>query len=103
MVRSGEAVTREAAKPMNESTFRQHIQTLGYGEAVVREYEPNRKGDLHAHEFSAILFVLRGTFTLAFESESVDFGPGDMHEVDAGVRHDERTGPAGATVLLATK
>lgn len=88
---------------MEESEFRQHVAQLGYQEPVTRVYEPNLRGQLHAHEFSASLLVLRGTFSLAFENESIELSPGETWEVPAGILHDERTGADGATILLARK
>ncbi len=88
---------------MNEQEFREHIQALGYPEPQIVEFEPDKSGPLHSHDFSAIAFVLRGSVTLAFENESIFSGPGEFGEIPAGVLHDERTGPEGATVLLAAK
>ena len=88
---------------MKESEFRLDLEKRGYAEPVVREYEPNLSGKLHTHEFSAILLVIRGSFSLAMEKESISLSPGDVYEVPAGVQHDERTGPDGATILLAKK
>ena len=88
---------------MQESEFRLQLQKLGYAEPMAREYEANLSGKLHTHEFSAMLLVIRGSFSLAMENESISLSPGDVYEVPAGVQHDERTGPDGATVLLAKK
>ncbi len=88
---------------MNACEFKQHIQSLGYGEPQPREYDANRIGELHTHDFSAILLVLSGEFILALEDDSIKCTPGELHEVNAGVLHDERTGSAGAVILLATK
>lgn len=88
---------------MEELEFRRHIEKLAYGEPKIREYEPNLRGKLHKHEFSAILLVVRGTFSLAFKKETINLPPGQVYEVPAGVLHDERTGTKGATILLAKK
>lgn len=69
----------------------------------MREYEPNLMGELHSHEFSAMLLVLRGSFSLALEKDLVNLEPGDIYEVPAGTLHDERAGPDGAAILLAKK
>ncbi len=88
---------------MNEQEFREHARSLGYGEAQAIEFEPNQDGDFHTHDFSAIGMVTRGATTIVFETESISSGPGEFCEVKAGVLHDEKTGPDGATVLIATK
>ena len=46
---------------------------------------------------------MRGEFILALESESTSYTPGEWCELIAGTVHTERTGPDGATVLLAYK
>ena len=71
--------------------------------AKIREYDANQSGELHTHEFSAILLVIRGEFKLAFEEATVNCVPGELHEVSAGILHDERAGPSGARILIATK
>ena len=88
---------------MEEAEFRRHVEKQGYGEPELREYEPNLSGELHSHEFSAMLLVMRGTFSLALEKESINCLAGEIYQVPAGVLHDERTGSNGATILLAKK
>lgn len=88
---------------MNKEEFTQQLKKLGYEEPRLREYAPDTSGELHAHEFSAMLLVVRGAFALAFEDETIDLSPGDAYEVPAGVLHDERAGADGAAVLLAKK
>jgi len=88
---------------MNQTEFRQMVQQHGYGEAQVTEYEPGLDNKMHTHDFSAMVLVLSGEFTLARESGAATFGPGECCEVEAGTVHAERTGPSGATVLVARK
>ncbi len=88
---------------MNEDLFRQQLREKGYGEARIVEYEPNADREMHTHDFTAMVLVMIGDFTLALESESTTYGPGDWCELEAGTVHTERTGPSGATILLATK
>ena len=88
---------------MNEDQFRQQLRESGYGDAKVREYEPNLDKEMHTHDQSTIALVMSGEFTLVLESESMTYGPGEWCECPAGTVHTERTGPSGATVLLAHK
>lgn len=88
---------------MNEDQFRQQLQEKGYGEAKIREFEPNQDKEMHTHDLSAMALVMRGEFILALESESTSYAPGEWCELIAGTVHTERTGPDGATVLLAYK
>lgn len=88
---------------MTEDQFRQQLQEKGYGEAKIREFEPNQDKEMHTHDLSAMALVMRGEFILALESESTSYTPGEWCELIAGTVHTERTGPDGATVLLAYK
>ncbi len=88
---------------MNEAQFRQRAQAQGYGDFQAKDYVPNTDGPLHTHEFSVMLLVVGGAFTLAFEDGTTDYRPGEVCELAANVRHAERAGPLGATVLLAKR
>jgi quercetin dioxygenase-like cupin family protein len=88
---------------MNEDQFRQRAQDQGYVDMQMKDYVPNRDGPLHAHDFSVMLLVTAGQFSLAFEDGISHFLAGEVCELAAGVMHTERAGPAGATVLLAKR
>ena len=85
---------------MNGEQFRKRAQEQGYGDFQTKAYVPNNDGPLHAHEFSVVLLVVHGQFTLAFEDGKSDFRPGEVCELAANVIHTERVGPHGANVLL---
>jgi quercetin dioxygenase-like cupin family protein len=88
---------------MTEDQFRRQLREQGYGEARIREFEPNLDKDMHTHDQSAMALVMRGEFTLVLIKESTTYQPGEWCELVAGTSHTERTGPSGATVLLAYK
>ena len=88
---------------MNEDQFRQQLRERGYGDAQIKEFEPSLDREMHTHELSAMALVMSGEFILALETGSTTYGPGDWCELEAGTVHTERTGPNGATVLLAYK
>jgi quercetin dioxygenase-like cupin family protein len=88
---------------MNEDEFRQQLQERGYGDAQIKEFDPTFDKEMHTHEFSAMALVVSGEFILALESGPTSYGPGDWCELEAGTVHAERTGPSGATILLALK
>lgn len=88
---------------MNEEEFKKKLRDRGYGEAKIKEYEPNLDKPMHTHDVSAMALVVSGEFTLALESESTTYSPGEWCELPAGTVHTERTGPGGATILLAYK
>lgn len=88
---------------MNEQIFRKHVHSLGYSDLEIFQLEPAKPTALHAHEFSSIGLVIRGSVTLAFENTSIVNMPGEFCEIAAGVLHEERPGPEGVIVLLASK
>ena len=88
---------------MNEERFRQLAQEQGYGDFQAKDYVPNNDGPLHTHEFSVMLLVVGGNFTLAFQEGTTNYRPGEVCELAANVMHTERAGPEGATVLLAKR
>ncbi len=88
---------------MNEDQFKKQLQERGYSDAQIKEYGPNLDKEMHTHDLSAMALVMSGEFTLALESKSTTYGPGEWCELPAGTVHTERTGPNGATVLLAYK
>ncbi len=69
---------------MTEDQFRQQLQEKGYGEAKIREFEPNQDKEMHTHDLSAMALVMRGEFILALESESTSYAPGEWCELIAG-------------------
>lgn len=88
---------------MNEERFRQITHEQGYVDSQAKDYAPHTDGPLHAHDFSVILLVLEGHFTLAFENGTKSYRPGEVYELAANVMHAERTGPEGAKVLFAKR
>ncbi|MET0210588.1 MAG: cupin domain-containing protein [Burkholderiaceae bacterium] len=88
---------------MTEQEYRKRAQDEGYGEVTPREYEPNRDGPMHTHEFSVLVLVTEGVFSLAYEDGVKTYQPGEWCVLPANTSHTERAGPAGAKVLLARK
>ena len=86
---------------MTEEQFRQRARDQGHCEFFAKDYGPDKDGPLHQHDFSVMLWVVRGQFSLAFEDGTTDYLPGDMCDLAANVSHAERAGPMGASVLLA--
>lgn len=88
---------------MNEEQFRQRAREQGYGDVQAKSYDPNKDGPLHTHEFSVMLLVVEGQFSLAFEDGTKSYLPGEVCELAANVMHAERAGSSGAKVLLAKR
>ena len=75
---------------MTRDEFEAELRRDGY-EINEGEMQPNVHRHLHAHEFDARLFVVKGSLTLAFENDRVTYGPGDSCSVPAGTVHAEHT------------
>ena len=88
---------------MNEAQFRQQLQDEGYSDAEPLEYEANMAKEMHVHDFSASVLVLKGEFTLVTEDGSVTHRPGETCKLAAGTLHAEQTGADGATILIGKK
>lgn len=88
---------------MNEEQFRQRLRENGYGEAQFKDFAPYTDSPMHCHDFSVMLLVVSGEFTLARPSAATIYGPGECCELEAGAEHAERTGSSGASVLLGKK
>jgi len=88
---------------MNEERIRQVAHEQGYVDLQSKDYVPNTDGPLHRHDFSVIVLIVEGHFTLAFENGTSNYLPGDVCELAANVMHTERAGPEGAKVLLANQ
>ena len=88
---------------MTEDDFRLVLTEQGYDEIRAVDYAPGRDGDLHTHDFSAMLLVLEGEFILVREDGSETLLAGETCAVPAGTVHSERTGEVGARVLAGIK
>ena len=88
---------------MDEKQFRQRLREKGYEEGQFKEYAPNTDGPMHTHDFSVMLFVVSGEFTLARNNGATTYRPGEICELAAGIEHVERTGANGAKVLLGKR
>ena len=88
---------------MTEEEFHKILDEKGYGQAQIREWEPNLNKEMHTHDKSAMALVTQGELTLVFENSSETFCVGQCCELLAGTVHTETTGDGGAITLLAYK
>jgi quercetin dioxygenase-like cupin family protein len=95
-----EALDRRAGV-VTEAAFRAGLRCDGFDDEIrITAYEPRAEAhELHAHPFSARVFVLEGEFVLRDEDGEQVLTAGQCCEVPAGTRHAEAAGPAGARVL----
>jgi quercetin dioxygenase-like cupin family protein len=100
-------IHRQSSTPkeidMNEAQFKQQLQEQGYGAAEPLEWEADMAKEMHVHDFSASVLVLKGAFTMVTEDGSVTHQPGDTCKLAAGTLHAEQTGADGATILIGKK
>ena len=89
------------ATKVTEAEFRAGLRADGFDDEIrITEYEPGKKaGELHAHDFSARVFVLKGSFILNYEDRSQTLTAGQCCQLDAGTLHAEAAGKRGARVL----
>jgi hypothetical protein len=75
----------------------------GFDEVLEKAWEAGRVLDTHAHGFDARLRVTRGEMWLGLGGTVRHLLPGDECAIAAGVPHDERYGPEGATLWIARR
>jgi quercetin dioxygenase-like cupin family protein len=88
---------------VNIESFKQSLVDQDYSEVEHKTYEPGMENEMHTHDFSANLFVLKGEFTLITGKDTVTNLPGESCQLDAGILHSERAGPEGTTFLVGKK
>lgn len=88
---------------MNDEQFRRELRARGYAEPQEKDYDPDVDSEKHTHEFSVMVLVKSGEFKLALEDGVATYKPGDWCELEAGTVHAERTGPDGASILVAKR
>lgn len=100
-----ESLLQGLAPVPTEADFRAGLRRDGYDDEIrITSYEPSRAADeLHAHDFSARLYVLDGEFILHYDDGPKTLTAGQCCEVPAGTRHAEASGEQGARVLAGLR
>ena len=75
----------------------------GYDEVIERRWAPGQEVDTHTHPFTAHAVIVEGEMWLACGDRTQHLLPGDGFDLDAGVPHAERYGPAGAVYWVARR
>ena len=88
---------------LDRSTFEARVREQGYDDVVHREMPANTINAMHAHDFDAQILIVDGEMTLRREDSERTFRPGEICEVTAGSRHEERAGPNGATYVAGRR
>jgi hypothetical protein len=94
---------RDAGGPAGFEAFAAEARARGYGEALVREWEPGHATPVHSHPFDTSALVVRGDFVLVVGAEERRLVAGERFELARGIDHAERYGPKGATFWAARR
>lgn len=85
---------------MDESQYRARLAQLGCTVPIRVEWAPGHFRASHTHAFHACGIVTRGVFTLETADGPRLLQAGDLFELAAGIFHEERVGPDGASLLV---
>jgi quercetin dioxygenase-like cupin family protein len=85
------------------ATFRDRALADGFDEVVERRWEPGSVVDTHSHPFEAHALVVQGEMWLTVAGRTRHLLPGGRFALAAGVAHEERYGPEGATYWVARR
>ena len=81
--------------------FRREALAEGASEVLERPWAPGTVVGPHTHPFRAKAVVVQGEMWLTAQGKTRHLQPGDGFELPAGVEHEERYGPQGATYWVA--
>ena len=88
---------------MTFQAFEAQARAQGFTEVVERRWPPLTVVGTHEHPFAAKALVVDGEMWLSCGASTQHLQAGDRFELDAGVPHDERYGPEGATYWVARR
>lgn len=84
-------------------SFRAQALARGFAEVVERRWSPGEVVATHTHPFIADALVVQGEMWLTVDGRTQHLQSGGRFTLDAGVPHDERYGPDGATYWVARR
>jgi quercetin dioxygenase-like cupin family protein len=88
---------------MDRATFETELTRDGY-EIVSISMQPETVNPQHVHPFDARVMVVDGAMTVDREDTGArTFGVGEWFELQAGCRHSEAAGAAGATYVAGRR
>jgi mannose-6-phosphate isomerase-like protein (cupin superfamily) len=88
---------------LNESSFRQQLESEGFSHTYVWQDGPNAHYPDHTHAALTAHIILDGEMTLTMGGESNTYRVGDRCDVPAGAVHSARMGPRGCRYLVGEK
>ena len=88
---------------MTFDAFEAQARAQGFNEVLERRWLPLTVVGTHDHPFAAKALVVEGEMWLTHGAATRHLLAGDSFELDAGVPHDERYGPEGATYWVARR
>ena len=83
--------------------FEAQARAQGFTDVLERRWAPLTVLGTHDHPFAAKALVVEGEMWLTHGAATRHLRAGDTFELDAGVPHDERYGPDGATYWVARR
>lgn len=87
--------------PARFEAFRAQALAEGFTEVLERPWAADTVVAPHTHPFRARAVLVQGEMWLTVEGKTRHLRVGDGFELAAGVLHDERYGPEGATYWVA--
>lgn len=88
---------------MDFHSFRSSALADGFDEVIERRWQPDTVVPTHSHPFEANALVVQGEMWLTVGGRTQHLRPGGRFALAAGVPHDERYGPEGATYWVARR
>ena len=88
---------------IDEAGFEAALRADGFAEVLRRAAPPGQSLPEHEHGWDVRGLVLAGRFTVSADDGMQDCGPGEVFTLDAGRRHTEAAGPAGAALLVGRR
>ncbi len=89
--------------PASLDEFRSEALAAGFTEVLERTWAPDTVVAAHTHPFEAKAWIVQGEMWLRVAGKTRHLQVGDGFELAAGVLHDERYGPQGATYWVARR
>jgi quercetin dioxygenase-like cupin family protein len=88
---------------MDHAQFLAHLQAQGFPAPMEVTRLPVAFSDTHTHDFTALIMVRAGTYTIATADGQTAYAAGDVYTLEAGTAHAETAGPQGAELLISRR